>query len=998
MRLIVLCLFFVSGATGLVLETVWFRQLALIFGSTGWAAGTVTGAFLGGLGVGSLIASRLADRLNRRLAVYGGLELFVGLFALASPWLIGALDALQYRLLGGAMLSAGFYAAVRFGVAFAALLPATLAMGATLPFLARAVTERETAIGRRLGSLYGVNTLGAFAGALIGGFALLPILGQAASTRVAAAAALTVGAVALALGLVLKPTAAPAAEAARAHDKPLRPYVLLAFFVFSSGFTAMLIQVAMTRLLAIVLGSSVYSFTLTVAVFLAGIGLGSLVYAFGLSRRVSDYLVLAVSQGVLAGSLALALLLVDRIPGWLYVYAGTDLVGVPSIFFVHAGFIALLLFLPTLAMGAAFPAAMRLIAAGVSRLGRDVGWAYFLNTLGSIVGSFGAAFVLIPNLGLHATLVYAIGLAIFWAGAFSAIRGGFLLRRRLLVAAPLVLVAMLMAQSLPRFDLEQLTSGMFRVGLAKKVAAQKSKARSTLLYYRDGPVGSVSVEKLGDVLSMRVNGKVEASNRFDMPTQILAGLLPVLLQERATGQRAALIGYGSGVTAGAMLSAPIAGLAAVELEPRVLEAARFFKGVNFAAESDERLQLVVGDARTVLGYSALKFDVIVSEPSNPWVAGASGLFTRDFYELMRARLSEDGVYAQWVQLYEMSAEHLRSLVRSFRAVFPNTLVFSTSERGVDLVLLGRAKPWTLDVGALMERTARPAVQAALKKAGVGGGLDILALLAVTDAELQDFVGEGPLNTDDNGLIEFAAPKDMLFYEEYAENIVDFHFSVERGRLLPLLTNLGDTHERRAENLARIALHLLARGRTDVAYEIASASRKQAVVALADEVQEVCELIYLKPREWPPLPNGWLVSESKGEGYLLLAAGMSLDQNVEALEAAMKLMEDDPDPRLRYLAGALALKTLQFEAAEKWLVVLAEDAAFRAAHPEVDFFAGRALDRQMKFGQATRHLARYNQVRRKLGWPLAFLPEAAPADAPVSPDDAAPTEAAPPLPE
>ncbi|RJO64848.1 MAG: hypothetical protein C4523_17595 [Myxococcales bacterium] len=971
-------LFFLSGAASLVYETVWFRELALIFGSSSWAASTATAAFLGGLGLGGLAASAWIDRLRRRVLVYGLLEIFVGLYALATPAILSWLDAVQHRFLGGETLAPTAYAVVRFAVIFAALLLPTAAMGATLPVLVRAAADREETIGRRIGFLYGVNTLGALAGVLVAGFVLLPEFGQATATNLAAAVSIGVGLLAALFGLTGKTGAAPVLSAKESEwldrHRPMRPYALVGAFLFFSGLGAMLIQISATRLLTLLIGASVYSFALTVAVFLAGIGLGSLVYAYLLAPRVEPYRLLAGGQGVLAVALVAMIYAADDLPKLLLAYAQSDAIDATHTFLVHATIAALLLFLPTLAMGVTFPAAVRLWAVGVGRVGKDVGRAYFANTAGSIVGSFAAGFLLIPSVGLQTTIAFAAGLAVFWAAFFGSIRAGFLHKKRAALAVPASMLVAMFLLFLPSWDEAMLTAGLYRMGLARRVAAEGDLGRPAMLYHRDGPAATVTVERRDDIVSMRINGKVEASNHFDMPTQVMVGLLPLLLHEKDEGHQAALVGWGSGVTAGAMLQTPLASLTAVELEPRVIEAARLFEAVNFKPAADPRLKLVVGDARTVLGYSARRFDVIVSEPSNPWVAGASSLFTVDFYQLMKRRLAEGGLYAQWIQLYELSRERMQALVRTFRAVFPHVLVFSAAERGVDLILVGSERPWSIDLTRLAARANAPGVTAALSAARLTGGFDVLSLLMVTDAELAAFAGEGPLNTDDNGLVEFAAPKDMLFYDDYSLSAVDFHFSATHGHFLPLLTGVGDMPEAKAKNLAQLALHLLAHGRTDIAYEIAQAALDAHPAPLAVEVREACELIYLEEKFWPLVPNGWLIAEKDDPKYAELGLAMADESPEAVLKRAETLAETDRDPRLAYLTGVLALKALQFEKAERYFAEAAKNEAFVKDNPEIDFFMGRALDRRMKFQDSLRHLARYNLWRKENDRPIKTQPE------------------------
>lgn len=976
MKRFVILLFFLSGASSLVLETIWFRQLAAIFGASSLATGTVTAAFLGGLGLGGWAATFWVDRLSKRYLAYGLLEIFIGTYALLSPYILSQLGVFQASLLGGDILEPEAFAVLRFAVVFLALLPPTLAMGATLPLLSRAVADREEAIGTSIGSLYGFNTLGAFLGVLMGGFFLLPYLGQNLGTIAGASISLVVGLIALFCGLIIveKPAKIrPSAKKGFPERRPMRPYALLGVFLILSGLAAMLVQMAYTRVLAVVLGSSVYSFTLTVAVFLAGIGLGSLLYSSLLARRIEPFRILAISQGVLGFFLIVGIQVADRLPAMLLAFAGKTEIQSSDVFLFHAGLISMILLVPTVAMGVSFPAAVSLFAPGVQKLGRDVGRAYFLNAMGSIAGSFLAVIVLIPSLGLQSTVGYAAGLAVVWSALFLSIRQGFLIKKYAIMGLPVALFISSAFLVMPAWDVGKLTSGMYRFGLARKIEPGKTAPRSAILYYRDGPVASVSVERRQNIMTMRINGKVEASNRFDMPTQVMVGLLPILFHSRGEGLNTALMGYGSGVTAGSMLSSPIASLTAVELEPRVIEASHFFNEVNFRPDLEERMKLVVGDARTVLGYGKGHYDVIVSEPSNPWVVGAASLFTVDFYRMMKGKLNEGGIYSQWVQLYELSPEHLKIIVRSFRTVFPHVQIFSASERGADLILLGSEKPWKVRMEELLKRVKVSRIGDTLLAAGLGGAFDVISLLSVTNREAEAFAGQGALNTDDNGLIEFSAPKDMIFYDRYTKSTLDFHFSGDHGHLIPVLDDLGPSAERRAENLSGLSLHLLGHGRTEAAYETAAASLKETVNDLGVEVMEVAEMIYLKPERWPPISNGWLITEKSDERYTRLAMAMADPSPDDGLKLAGELAGKDDDPRLKLIQGFFTLKAHAFKDAFELLRPLADDDAFRLENQEVDFFTGIAADRSMKFQKALSYLARFNLWRKKQELPIEYQP-------------------------
>ncbi|MGH8923011.1 MAG: spermidine synthase, partial [Actinomycetes bacterium] len=422
-----------------------------------------------------------------------------------------------------------------------------------------------------------------------------------------------------------------------------------------------------------------------------------------------------------------------------------------------------------------------------------VGTAYSLNTLGAIFGSFAAGFVVLPLLGLQRGLALGglatvgLGVAFLWAGNA---RG----RRVFATVAPLVALAVALA--LPRWSLEHFSAGLFRVSIAKEIIESQKWQIPKLEYYHDGIATTVSVERWGKTVALKNNGKVDASNGDDMATQIMVGLMPLLFHPTALDNppRVAVVGYGSGVTIGAVTQFPIGHADVVELEPAVVDAGtRFFGAYNHHPEKDPRVRVIIGDGRNFLTQSDDRYDVIISEPSNPWITGVSNLFTVDYWKLARARLADDGVFCQWAQLYEMSSANIKIILKSFAEVFPYTYVFSAEDLSSDVILVATNHPLPLDVAQLARNFDDPILKRELKRGGVESAEDLISYLLLTPDEIPAFTAGSPLNTDDDAIIEFAAPRDLLGSTRTADPYLARVYAAEwpYGRFDRYLVGLGD---------------------------------------------------------------------------------------------------------------------------------------------------------------------------------------------------------------
>src|SRR5436190_17804941 len=707
-------LFFLSGATGLIYELLWVRVLFQSFGSTIQSVTTVVAAYMGGLGLGAWMFGRIADRSQRPAVLYGWLEIAIGAFGVISPLVLGLAHWIYIGTAGALALQGGASVALRFGLAALVLLIPTTLMGGTLPVLTRALMGDDRGLLKpSLGRLYGLNTLGAMMGTALAGFFLIEFVGVRASLWVTALLNVAIGVAAIHLGrdqqLVVEaqsfhhpppPSPSPSPSPSPAlHNLAL---VLLGLTAFAS----LLNEIAWTRVLVMIVGGSTYAFTLILLVFLLGIGLGSVIVARRSMPRDETAAAAAVAQGITVMGAALLFLFFGILPTYIIaVFQIPDLSAALRLLLMGVAVGAVVL-IPAIGMGMTFPLLTDLTARPRDARGADVGAAYALNTLGSILGAVLTGFVLVVVLGTQTTLriglvvngFAALALAGFAArGIAEGSRDDRRLRVRVMSAGILGMLAVVAAFAGPGWSTRLIDLGptiYARQRMDKQARRQFLTHRGVRqLTFREGPNATVSVWEGEAGRSLRVNGKVDASDRGDMDTQIMLGLAPAVA--RPAARSAFLIGYGTGVTARVLASVPgIQRVKVVEIEPAVVTMDSLFRAVNGSVLARPGVQLLVDDARSALQVDRQRYDVIVSEPSNPWVAGIATLYTPEFFRIASARLTAGGVFCQWIQLYQLPLPVVAGIVRSLREVFPHVHVWFGGTS--DLVVLASARPLTYD--------------------------------------------------------------------------------------------------------------------------------------------------------------------------------------------------------------------------------------------------------------------------------------------------------------
>jgi spermidine synthase len=759
---LLLACFFLSGGAGLLYEVLWTRLLALTFGHTVWAMTTVLSVFMGGLALGSLLLGGLADRHRSPVRLYALLELGIGAFCLAAPLFLdltrhayAALspafgDAMVPRVLLQVLLSA-----------LVLIVPTTL-MGGTVPVLVRAVTSDPALAGKRVAVLYAVNTLGAALGAFAAGYWLLPTFGLHATNLSAACLNLAVGG-----GLLLLPPGGrpPATEApafappgAGAAAFPVPDRVLLLGFAVS-GAVGMSYQIAWVRSLTLVIGNSTYAFSAILVTFLAGIALGSALFS-GV-RSPTAALFAALQLGI-ALSAFLLIPVFDLLPDlFLRLFTGFsgDYAYIQSVQFL---IVALVVMVPTTLMGMTFPCLTALLSRRGDSIGGDVGRFYAVNTAGAILGSALTGFLLIPLLGAQRTIEAGVvlGLAIaalFLCCAFPA--------RRVIIAPAAALLALSVLLA-PRWDPQGAMSMGVSIyprifaGLTGKEIAERRAENYRMVFSREGVSSTIGVFARGEEEAyLTVNGKTDASSR-DMETQVKLAFIPMMIHP--SPGRVAVIGLGSGISAGvAGLFGSARSIDIIELEPAMAEAARFFARENHGILDDPRVRMHFEDGRGFLESRPGPWDVVISEPSNPWIAGVANLFTVEFLETVRRRLAPGGVLCLWIHTYSLAPESYRLVLRTFLDAFPDATLWHAFEGG-DTFLLGRTSGGgggALDIAALEARLdANPQVARAFAGGEITPLDSLLASFLLGPRDLRRFAGPGPLNTDDLNLLEFQAPR------------------------------------------------------------------------------------------------------------------------------------------------------------------------------------------------------------------------------------------------
>ena len=748
-----LLLFLGSGCAALIYEVVWFQLLELVIGSSTVSLGILLGTFMGGMCLGSLLFPYVVPRNIHPLRLYAFMELGIGL--------IGLLLLFGMPLIGGAYTAfagSGFVSMIlRSIVSAVCLLPPTLLMGATLPAMSRWVETTPRGVSW-LGFFYGGNIGGAVIGSLLAGMYLLRVYDAAVTTYVAVAinACVTL----LALGIAKRTSYTETAVEPEAMMPSLAPAWPVYLAIALSGMTALASEVIWTRVLSLMFGATVYTFSLILAVFLIGLGIGSTVGSALSKGMVRPRIALAWCQILLCGAIAWAALILYRsLPYWpIDPSLATGPWQNMEIDLVRTMWAVLP---AAILWGASFPLALAAAASHQQDPARLVGGVYAANTVGAIIGSLGASLILVAWLGSqHAQqLLVAIaaisGLILFGSAKLSS-------KSAVAIAASLALYAALLVYSIPGLPARLVEYGRF--------APMRGKD-NTVIYVGEGLTASVAVSKLPDgIMNYHNAGKVQASSDpADMKLQRMLGHLTTLIPENP--RRVMVIGCGAGVTAGAVSIEPkLEKETIVEIEPLVPSVvSTYFGDYNFNVVKNPKVEVRIDDGRHYLLTTKEKFDGITSDPLDPWVKGAAALYTREFFEVAKQHLNPGGVVTQFVQLYESNEEAVKSEIATFFEVFPHGLVFANTVagQGYDVVLVGQAEPTRIDVDKMEARlnsAGYAPLTRSLSEIGIYSAVDLLATFAGQGPDLQGWLKDATINHDRNLRLQYLAGLGLNIYQ------------------------------------------------------------------------------------------------------------------------------------------------------------------------------------------------------------------------------------------
>jgi spermidine synthase len=754
-----LVLFIGSGCAALIYEIVWFQLLELVIGSSAVSLGVLLGTFMGGMCLGSIVLPRVISARYHPLRVYACLELGIGLIGLMALFGMPLVNGLYTAWAGSGVIGI----LIRGVVAGLCLLPPTILMGATLPAISRWLETTPEGVSW-LGFFYGGNIAGAVTGSLVAGFYLLRVFDSAVATYVAVFLNVLVAF----LGFTIARFApydmpAPGPEPVQRTAGIDLVYVVIAF----SGMTALGAEVIWTRILSLLFGATVYTFSLILAAFLIGLGIGSSVGSAAARNLARPRMALAACQLLLCVAMAwTAHALTDSLPYWpINPSISTDPWFTMELDMVRCLWAVLP---PAILWGASFPLALASLARAGQDPARLVGGVYAANTVGAIVGALGASLVLIAWIGSrHSQQVLIVISMVSGLLVLEPVGGDEARSLRSQVPGMIMVAVTIAIGALLIRSVHDVPGLLIAYG---RYTATRTNQSSEIIYQGVGMMASVAVSRLSDgVLNYHNAGKVQASSEpQDMRLQRMLGHLTTLIPEHP--RSVIVIGFGAGATAGAASIDPaVERQRIVEIEPLVPKVvSTYFSEHNFDVARNPKVRISIDDARHYLQTTSEKFDGITSDPLDPWVKGAAMLYTREFFEEAKKHLNPGGVVTLFVQLYESSPEAVKSELATFFEAFPDGVVFgnTTNGEGYDTVLVGQVQPMHINLDAIQERLRRPEyepVVKSLREIGFSTVVDLFSTYAGRAADLKPWLKDAAINRDRNLRLQYLAGLGLNLY-------------------------------------------------------------------------------------------------------------------------------------------------------------------------------------------------------------------------------------------
>jgi spermidine synthase len=869
LHLIVVALFIFSGLASLVYQVVWFKQLSYFLGNTTYSQSVVLATFMGGLALGAWYWGKRADKFTNNLRLFALLEIALALYCFFYNPIFNFTEGqftsfVRYFELASDSASVLF---LKLVVSSSTMLFPTFLMGGTLPVLVRFLNNQSSQIGTNVAILYFVNSLGAVLGTVFAGFFLLQVFGLRGSIYIGASFELAVGLLALLVSRNYVESKQVAADVNRKvevqHDAPLSPrqYKLILWMAGLTGLCAMMYEVGWLRILIPILSSSTYSFTIILTVFITGITLGSyLVYRYQ-DRITHAMRFVAYCQLGIVLSILITLPVYERVPFLLWkLVSGSEVIQANYSLYlaIQFVFIFLLMILPTVFMGMSLPILSRIAIRRISDSGQTVGQVFAINTLGTVIGSIAAGLLFIPFIGILHTIELA--LVINGVVALMAIRNGADIQakwKRLLalgtgVAALFYLFTVnqenwahaIMISEIPRKINRHEPHGSFDEFF------EESKKLNKLLFYKEGVGGTIVVGEHSNQIFLVTNGKGDANSQGDLRTQVSLGLTPVTLHP--SPDSIFVIGFGAGTTIGHAASHPAVRYADVaEISAEVIEASSFFEIVNNKPLQNKKVNVIRDDGVSALRLSNKRYDVIISQPSNPWSAGVGNLFTDEFFRDCKKHLRPGGMVAQWFSLYEMDDKSLQLILRTALNQFSYITLWHIGKS--DILLMCSDAQQDFDLFQIQESFFQ--AQEGFNMIDIYSVSAFLSQQLTADmGAIRGYAGEGVINSENHPLLELWAPKAYFLNTKPEDFIVlDERNNFKKAQLL--LTKYLNEFSPSDDDILQAGLFQSTGGSKELAFYLADLNPElylawsQKVAMAGDEVQakEYMDL-YLKASE------------------------------------------------------------------------------------------------------------------------------------------------------
>ena len=793
LKSLVYLIFATSGFCALVYEILWTKHLSLIFGTTLFAVSLVAATFMGGLALGSWLFGRYVDRGGRLLRLYALLELGIALTALLFTPTLALVQGFYHWLSTSFPEHAALITGFQFLLVALLLLPPTLFMGGTFPLMCRFFARRKS--GGQIGRLYALNTLGAALGAFSAGYLLIPSLGLGGTGYLAVVGNLLVALVAWLLGRRQGWTDADGSTITPPPDPFLQPerHRLAMISIGLIGFFALAYEILWTRVLLLFLGNTSYAFALILSSYLIGLALGGALYARLVGPRLQERRLFVLLTTLLALAILITAPFYDHL-AHLFQFAH-DASGERwwHLSLLSALVVFCVIALPTMLSGALLPAAVAIVDPGKRHTGEGVGMVVLHNTLGATFGSLAAGFLLIPWLGLQGSFTFLAAANLLVALALCVRYRCWAWRRYTLPA--LMALGLVLVVAHRDWNPVLLTSGVYVYAPKYRMLGgiEKTLGQDQVLALYEGADATVGVHQTagGNVRYFTVNGKTDGGTGADMKTQLLISQLPLLLHPAP--QDVFVLGLGTGVTLSGVVRHPVKTIDCAEISPEVVNAESHFAPLTGNPLRDPRTQLLVQDGRHTLQTTTKHYDLIISQPSNPWQSGNANLFTSEFYRMAAHRLNPGGLFCQWIGLYDITPDNLRVASRTFLDTFPYVLVFKESS---DLILVGSKTPLDIDYQRLQRRMSQPALRSLLAGIGLHTAGDLIANhYLFCNLGLSRFAAGARLNSDRTPILEYSAHHNLgmkalgMFAEENMQGLL----AAMHQELIPL-TNLGNSKE------------------------------------------------------------------------------------------------------------------------------------------------------------------------------------------------------------